>query len=204
MARNTRQIEPRNKFIILTNGRRTEKNYFDLLKTKRSIYEVVVKYLNDDPIQLVAHAKEYKDANQVWCVFDIDNTFQEGKLLPALIEARKNNINIAYSNVAFEVWLISHYKKCGYAMDTRKHSNELNEILKSVNANKVYSKADETLLKQYFIPKYKNAIVNAKIVHQTFIKAYNEEFNGYGEYPIWEWNSCTTVYELIEALQLKD
>ena len=69
---NLRQIK--NKFYIITNGRETEKNYFKLIKAKKSIYEVLVEFQNEDSLGLVNYAIEKKkDANQVGIVFDIDN-----------------------------------------------------------------------------------------------------------------------------------
>lgn len=72
-----------------------------------------VLFFNDSPLNLVKHASIYvNDANQVWCVFDIDNSFEEGNLIETLTLAKNFEINIAFSNLAFEVWLISHFKKC--------------------------------------------------------------------------------------------
>ena len=74
MPRNKRSLDARSKFYILTNGRETEKNYFDLIKSKKSIFDVKVEYQNSNPVQLVRYASQYlREANQVWCVFDIDN-----------------------------------------------------------------------------------------------------------------------------------
>ena len=122
MSRKTKKINTRDKFYIITNGEQTEKNYFDLLKSKKSIYDMKVLFFNDSPLNLVKHASEYvDDANQVWCVFDIDNSFEEGNLIETLNSAKKDEINIAFSNLAFEVWLISHFKKCEKAMSTKDH-----------------------------------------------------------------------------------
>lgn len=205
LGRKLKNLCERNKFYILTNGKQTEKNYFDLIKSKRSIYDVKVKYLNATPSQLVNYAKNYTDfANQVWCVFDIDNTYEEGALIPALNKAEELGVNIAFSNQSFEVWLLSHFKRCDYSMNISRLNNELNSIIKNELGltNHKYDKADKELLGKYFIPKYKNAIVNSKIVHQKYIKECSNK-STHQQYKIWEWNSCTNVYELIEALQLE-
>lgn len=68
MSRKTKKINTRDKFYIITNGEQTEKNYFDLLKSKKSIYDMKVLFINDSPLNLVKHASIYvNDANQVWC-----------------------------------------------------------------------------------------------------------------------------------------
>jgi len=205
MARKLKKLTERDKFYILTNGKQTEKNYFDLIKSKRSVFDVDVKYFNDDPYQLIKHAQSYiVDANQVWCVFDIDNSFEEGGLIPALKLAEETGVNIAFSNQAFEVWLISHFKKCNYPMNTSRHIFELNLIIKNDLglSNKKYSKSDKNLLEAHFIPRYKQAITNCKIIHQNYIKEHDRLYYPNTGYRIWEWNSCSNVYELIEALQL--
>lgn len=205
MSRKTKKINTRDKFYIITNGEQTEKNYFDLLKSKKSIYDMKVLFINDSPLNLVKHASEYvDDANQVWCVFDIDNSFEEGNLIETLTLAKNFEINIAFSNLAFEVWLISHFKKCEKAMSTKDHKKELNTILsKTVKINKTYEKNDKELLKKHFLPFIKQAIENTKIVHQKYISDHCSQQNN-NDFPIWKWNSCSNVYELVEALKLKE
>ena len=107
MARRSDKFIARNVFYIITNGVQTECNYFKLLKAKRSVYDVKIIFENADPLGLVQYAQRYiAEANQVWCVFDIDYTYKDKRLIPALKQAEESGIKIAYSNVAFEVWLI--------------------------------------------------------------------------------------------------
>ena len=196
MARRSKKLQIRNTFYILTNGKETEKNYFDLIKSNKSIYDVKIEYHNLSSLQLVKYGLTIPNANQIWCVFDIDNTMEENILIPTINLAKKNNINIAFSNKAFEVWLLSHYNKIQKSMDNNKL------ILKKLNINKNYDKADKELLKKYFIPNLKTAINNSKIIHQKFI-AEHEKNNSFSDYKIWEWNPCCNVYQLIEALKLE-
>ncbi len=205
MARKSDKLTARNAFYIITNGEQTECNYFRLLKAKHSIYDVKVIFQNGDPIGLVNYALNYvRDANQVWCVFDIDYTNDDGRLLPALKKAEENNIKIAYSNIAFEVWLISHYEKCSKPLQINQLQGELDKLLKQNEAGYTYSKTDEKLMKKCFVPKYKQAVENAKIVYQKHVKDFNEKHKNQKILPIWNWNSSTTVYKLVEALKLKD
>lgn len=204
MVRQSGKLNARNKFYIITNGEQTEKNYFDLLKAKRSIYNVKVLFQNADPLGLVEFAMRYTDeANQVWCVFDIDYSHENKRLIPSLKKAEENKIKIAYSNVAFEVWLISHFEKCDKPLQIADYEHTLNRLLHIENKILNYSKTDGKLLKKHFIPKYKCAIENAKIVYQKYVKEHNEHSHD-KRLPIWDWNSSTTVYKLVEALQLRD
>lgn len=83
MARKmTGKIPTRDEFHIITNGEQTEYNYFTLLKGKQSPYDVKVEFQNADPLGLVEYANRYtSSSNQVWCVFDIDYTYEEGRLI---------------------------------------------------------------------------------------------------------------------------
>lgn len=196
------QVE-RQVFTIVTNGKETECNYFSQLK-QRSIYKIQLIFENADPYGLVERAKREKEnSNQVWIVFDIDRFHEEGKLVPALNLAKKENINVAFSNLAFEVWLISHFEKCSKHMTTAEHITKLNRLLKDNNYGAEYSKSDEKLLKKLFIPKYADAVTNSKAVYQTRLRDFREEYGPDSNPPVWEWNSCTTVFKLIEALRLK-
>ena len=65
MARIIDKKSIRSKFYIITNGEKTERNYFELIKSKKSVYEVKVLFENADPLGLVNEALKYiKDANR--------------------------------------------------------------------------------------------------------------------------------------------
>lgn len=202
MARVANKYQAKNKFYILTNGEQTEKNYFELLKAKHSIYEVKIEFVNADPLGLVEYAiRNFKDANQVWCVFDIDNSYRDNRLVPALKKAEDSGIKIAYSNMAFEVWLISHFERCEKELQVKDCPAILNKYLKDKSVT--YSKSDKELLKEHFIPLYKDAVQNAKIVYQTRVKNFRKVCPN-ERLPIWNWNSSTDVFKLVEALKLRD
>lgn len=202
MARASNKYNARDKFYILTNGEQTERNYFELLRSKHSIYDVKVEFNNSDPLGLVGYAiRNFKDANQAWCVFDIDSSYKDNRLVPALKKAEENGIKIAYSNVAFEVWLISHFERCEKELQVKDYPAILNKRLKEKCV--AYSKNDKELLKKCFVPHYKNAVQNAKVVYQTRVKKFRENCPN-ERLPIWDWNSSTDVFKLVEALKLKD
>lgn len=195
MSRKKKQIKTKNDFYIITNGEKTENLYFNLLKCKKSLFKVHIKIQNKDPFALVQYASDFlENANQVWCVFDVDQTYESGRLEEALQLAKKTNIHCAVSNISFEVWLVSHYEPLKDYKTESQLEDKLKELLK-----KPYLKNDEQLIKS-FIPKYKDAINNSKIIYQTWEKD-NSLCNGIS--PIWKWNSCTNVFQLVEALKLQ-
>lgn len=203
MERKMESKQTRDKFYIITNGKETECNYFTLLKAKKSIYDVKVEFQNADPLGLVEYSKRYiGEANQIWVVFDIDYTFEENKLIPAIQLADKIGVKYAYSNMSFEVWLISHFQKCDKQMDTKQHEKELTAYLNSKKVGLAYDKTSKEQLKKYFIPYYGAAIENAKIVYQTKMSEHRKKNGDKSKPEIWKWNSSTNVYKLIEALKL--
>lgn len=201
--RENNKRQERDKFYIVTNGKRTEYNYFTLLKAKKSIYKVKVEFTNSDPHGLVEYARQYvPDSNQVWVVFDVDNSYQEGRLEAAIRLAEKSGVKYAFSNLAFEVWLIDHFQKCSQHMGTDDHKRVLDKYLSGQKDGLQYDKTDDGILAKYFISNYTNAVTNAKIVHQTLMKEHRATCGENSRPPIWGWNSCTTVYKLVEALKL--
>lgn len=205
MARKSLRRPCRNKFYIFTNGKETEVNYFELLKSKKSIYDVKVHFKNSNPLNLAKFAKkEVQDANQVWIVFDIDDTFEEGNLIQALEYAENNGIHYAYSNKAFEVWLISHFSRCNQHLNVSECETILKKYLSEKKCKKDYDKTDKELLKKYFIPNYKIAIRNAEIVYQEKVTDFQNNYGKQERLKIWEWNSSTSVFKLVKALNLKD
>lgn len=203
--RENNKRQERNKFYIVTNGKETECNYFTLLKSKKSIYDVKVEFKNSDPQGLVEYARLYvKEANQVWVVFDVDNSYAEGRLEEAVRLAEKFGVRFAFSNLAFEVWLIDHFMQCSKQLNTADHKHILDEYLNDKKRGLSYEKNDIDTLKKYFVPNYTTAIENAKIVYQKRKKEHIEKCGEKSRPPIWEWNSCTTVFMLVEALRLSE
>ena len=134
---------------------------------------------------------------------EVEDSYKDKRLIPALKQAEASGIKIAYSNIAFEVWLISHFEKCKTTLQLDGYISELDKLLKENGSNKTYSKADEKLLKECFITNYKKAIENSKIIYQNYVKIHNAKYPNQRQ-PIWNWVSSTTVYKLVEALKLKD
>lgn len=205
MKRTQKQRKIRDTILIVTNGKRTEKLYFDnLTDSFSSMFKIKVEYKNEQPDKLVEYAKNLDSNlyNQIWCVFDIDDTLQEGHLLLAIADAKKHNINIAYSNEAFEVWLLCHLTKNIKPSLTRKtYIKEINNYLEEMRLPK-YQKNDLNLLKNQFIPNALQASEIAKKIYQGFEANHQKQYGGNKNYPIWDWKSTTTVYQLIETLQL--
>ena len=89
-------------------------------------------------------------------------------------------------------------------MPINKYSEVLTACLKNAGYSYAYDKADKSLLQKYFIPNYKIAVNNAKIVYQQYVKHHIEQYGCNSKLLIWKWDASTTVFKLVEALKLRD
>lgn len=111
--------ETKDKILIVVEGRKSEYYYFegmrhDGLFPKISIEVKHVGTRTSAP-QIVNRAileKGKSDYAQCWAVFDKDNNTDD-QLLQAFREARENNIQVAFSSLCFEVWILAHYTDSG-------------------------------------------------------------------------------------------
>ena len=120
MAKLNRTAGTRNQkkgFFIVVEGERTEKNYFDWLRTLAregfiSIHTIGGRKKNDAfHLCKKADAEEKKltDGDELWIVCDHD-----ARDLNPLFEWERgsNRHSVAISNPKFELWLAMHFDKC--------------------------------------------------------------------------------------------
>ena len=205
MGRKTKNFPVRDEFLILTNGKRSEKNYFEALRAyRRSIYKIKVEFQNNDPLKLVNYAVEQKSsANRVWCVFDKDY-FTDESIYQAMNLAKTNEIGVAFSNAAFEVWLIDHFKQFETEKDADALQVILDKLLKENGYSKGYAKNDADVIERVFLPLLDDAVHNADVVHQKRVLEYKESGRPDDILPLCSWNSYTNVHKLVEALRLEN
>ena len=141
--------EPRKTFLIVTEGA-TEEQYFKKFRRQPGPI-VLVKDGKDSKRSLVESAiaeRELRVKNQdylpevdeTWVVMDRDidmgNKHDLDNFNQALQLADNENINVAWSNDAFELWLLLHFQDVEASM----HRTQLNELL-SKHIGKKYEKA---------------------------------------------------------------
>lgn len=115
--------KPNRRFLIVCEGTQTEPNYFEALGRKiKGKVNLIIKREGKVSLSLVKEAKKLKDEDggydqgksedEVWCVFDRDfkpeNNNQQN-FNQAITLAYNNNINLAISNDAFELWFLLHF-----------------------------------------------------------------------------------------------
>lgn len=129
-TRRLNYFEPRQSFLIVCEGEKTEPNYFLRFPIPQDSV-VVVKGIGANTINLVREAirlMSEKKYHQVWCVFDRDSFTAENFNL-AIQVAETNGIKVAYSNEAFELWYVLHFDYLNSGIDRRQYIDRLNQLL---------------------------------------------------------------------------
>jgi len=201
MARKIKKKKTIQKSVLIAfEDTKSAKYYFnDLLKAKKIKGQVVLvnKDKGQDPKRVIEKLSEYKsdpkNAQEVfskeWIVIDKDN-WSKDKYLGTIERARTQNINVALSNDAYELWILLHFKP----LTKSTHREELNSQLKNIFLEKfgiTYDKASSDTYR--LIESYQaTAIKNAK-------NLVNKHLRDYGKIDPMA-NPITMVYELVEYL----
>jgi uncharacterized Fe-S cluster protein YjdI len=191
--RKSKTKKPRETFLIVCEGEKTEPNYFKSFPVLTNTVVDIHGLGNKVTVSLVKKAIELRDNNkyeydQVWCVFDGDSN-PDQQFNQALKLAAQKNIKVAYSVEAFEIWYILHYQYQDTAMSRDAYINVLDKQLKKEG----YSEYQKNREDMYKILKncQSAAIKNAKRLFKTYQEPYIQPCDA---------NPCTTIYELVEEL----
>lgn len=188
--------QPKEEVLVVCGGQ-TEQIYFDAFKQvfRPSLgnISVITAVEAKNPLQIVDYAikaRQRKDSyNAVWCVFDKDDFIDFDE---AILHAKRNGIGAAFSNQAFEVWLINHCRLLNSTMHRSHYKEELTKLLSiqyDKNQDTVTKVCDALLTKE----KVKTAITNARHGYER-----HKAFTAPSKPSVFE--SCTTVYELAKSL----
>lgn len=155
MNKRTRKVGA--KIYVLCNGELAEPQYFEEFKDQLAIpQQIIVRYkpfIHMAPWDFIKAAIAYRKelaekdkfsagyGDQIWCVFDIDNYWKDNKkdFGAALELAKKNKINLAWSNQCFELWYLCHFDATLSAMPRTDYHKKLKDRFKT-NSLGNYSK----------------------------------------------------------------
>ena len=128
-----RKVDTRNirKILIVCEGTKTEPNYFRSFP-KHNEVDVVVEGSGMVADSLVGRAIELKDRAEdrdekyykVWCVFDRDSN-QKQNFNRALQLGESNQIYVAYSIEAFELWYLLHFEFLNSGISRAKYCEKI-------------------------------------------------------------------------------
>ena len=136
----------RQYFLIVTEGEKTEPNYFKELTNQLPDSLVQVEIIGEgaNTISVVEAAIQKRkerekqllqpNFDEVWAVFDKDD-FPAERFNGAIQLAGNHQIKLAYSNEAFELWYILHFQYLDAAVNRTRYVEMLKEILGDYQKN---------------------------------------------------------------------
>ncbi len=122
--------------LIVCEGENTEPSYFNQFRVTSATVKSVGAGCNTvSLVKRTIQLSKKGNYDQVWVVFDKDN-FSDANFNDAIKLAIKNNFGIAYSNQAFEYWLILHLNDHqGGGLNRKDYSALINKYLKLFNVS---------------------------------------------------------------------
>lgn len=208
--RKSRHLPLKKTIYIVCEGTNTEPNYFKAIREEPDVYE---KYdievypskedqikaskkegesMRADAVSLVKIAKrerEKKNYDEVWAVFDKDGYTKHKE---AFSYAKKHGVNLAFSSIAFEHWILLHYQQNRTAFPK---SQNVIDYLEQAGYFTGYSKKADISIYPRLQSLTKTAIENAAWLRMEMAKNLAACEN-----KIYELNPYTTVDELVMKL----
>lgn len=157
MARKNKRFERpfgerryRKIFIVATEGKITERQYFNAIKPLAQAaaihVECLTKTKNSSPTQVLKQMKQHlkenalKDSDEAWLVVDKDQWPEEHLHLLHAWSKERGNRGFALSNPKFEYWLLLHFEDGNDVANSNECSVRLSKHLpgydKSIDSRK--------------------------------------------------------------------
>jgi hypothetical protein len=96
--------------LIVCDGQNTEPSYFNQFRLASARVIAVGEGNNTtSTVQQAIQLSRQEQYDQVWCVFDRDS-FPANNFNNAIARAEAHGLQVAYSNQAFEYWLLLHFE----------------------------------------------------------------------------------------------
>ena len=203
----------RQSFLILCQGTNTEVDYFEHFELATADVKALGRAY--DPEKLVEEAMQRREAarrqnrpyDQVWCVFDKDDSSAE-QVHAALAKAKAAKIKVAFSNQAFEFWLLLHFDDHqGGGMSRTDCAERLSALIAQTDRRVSYDgkvskrisrelfdllEADDPTVRRGQLPRRKVAVGRARAIDKRWVES--------GQQPAYQ-ESTTGVYRLVLELQ---
>lgn len=195
------------KLHIFCEGKKTEPiyltSYLDRFHPNNRLIQIE-KTNKNTPVELIEVAiklKSDKDTpsnDRFWVVYDRESTSKYSDALhqKAIDNAKQNNIQIAFSNVCFEVWILLHFTKntAPYSsFNNLLKNSKLNDYVKQLGLKK-YNKSENQLF-HLIQDKINVAKKNAEQMNLQIIKSSN--FNENQPYKL---NPYSNVHKLLDYI----
>jgi hypothetical protein len=192
--------DPNATILIVCEGENTEPDYFRRFRVANATIEVVGTGFNT--VSLVRRAIELNQRDrydQVWCVFDKDD-FGAGVFDNAIQLAEAKGLHAAWSNQAFEYWLILHFEDHqGGGMPRALYDQKLNAHLAAFGL-KYDGRRSKRVTRELFEVLAGMDAGGRKSRQELAIERSVRNLARHGERPPSQKESATTVHRLVEVL----
>lgn len=203
LERKSLELSVKPSILIVCEGKNTEPSYFNQFKVKSAVVKPMG--IGYNTVSLVNEARNIAlndDYDQVWCVFDKDS-FSDQSFNEAIELAEKYSFGVAYSNQAFEYWLILHLDDHqGSKMNRSDYNDRINELLKPFNVRYDGGNNGKKIVTEDFFDvldgfdiKYRKNRVELAIERAERIYSRLENFSPAKE------ESSSTVFRLVKELK---
>lgn len=198
--RNIPLLAEKPTILIVCEGQNTEPSYFNQFRLSSATVKPVGEGYNT--ISLVTRAiqlSQESSYDQVWCVFDKDD-FSENDFNNAILMAEANGFDVAYSNQAFEYWLILHLDDHqGAGMNRSNYNKKINDLLRPFGINydgERSKKVDEKFFEVLDGIDYKTKIKRMELA----IRRAERNYKNFDHTNPAREESSTTVFRLVREL----
>jgi hypothetical protein len=179
--------------LIVCEGEVTEPSYFKQFRLSSATIKAVGEGYNT--VTLVQRAVELsreEEYDQVWCVFDKDD-FPAQDFNNAIQIAEASGLKVAYSNQAFEYWLILHFDDHqGGGMHRDQYCAKINDYLKTFNIS--YDCKGKRITDDFF------ELMIAEGRQQDAIQRAKRNYDRFGHRSPAQEESSTTVFKLVREI----
>ncbi len=192
--------EPNATILIVCEGENTEPDYFRRFRVANATVEVVGTGFNT--VSLVKRAIELNRQDrydQVWCVFDKDD-FGADVFDNAIQLAEAKGLHAAWSNQAFEYWLILHFEDHqGGGMSRALYDQKLNAHLATFGL-KYDGRRSKRVTRELFEVLAGMDAGGRKSRLAQAIERSERNLARHGRVPNSQKESATTVHRLVQTL----
>lgn len=200
---NTKEV--RVYFLIVCEGEKTEPNYFKSFKSnvKSFVYTIDTLGEGSNTKDLVKRTIKARDNSsqkydRVWAVFDRDS-FNPDNFNGAIYLANSQDINVGWSNEAFELWYLLHFQYRNTSMSRADYKKAIEDEInakmekesKGKKVKKFQYKKNSTEMYN-ILDKYGNQTQAIKWAEQLITTHTCENYSIH--------NPCTLIHVLVKEL----
>jgi hypothetical protein len=190
----------RQRILIVCEGENTEPSYFRQFRLSSA--EIMSLGIGASTLQVVNRAnneRQKRKYDQVWVVFDKDD-FPAKDFNAAIELAEKLGFGVAYSNQAFEYWLILHFEDHqGNGLHRDFYNEKLNFYLQKLKI-KYDGKGTKIIKNDLFDALLQNDPNNNVTRVQNAINRASKRYNELDHRSPALEESSTTVFRLVEEI----